>query len=225
MAAVFWAWCFPSFLCFGLVAGEAVKLRRAPFYSFASLAGRGGEGRSWGWTASRFCCRWFSVVPFGGFAPAGRGGEGSSFWRWCRVRAGGGVGVVGVDTPPFCCPFFGSDASWGAGFGQCFQLTCRRGAGRCPRRCCFFVAKVPLFTADDTCGAPTRLVLYSTEQAAQRLFIFVSCWISGDSAARKISAADCPREAPRVFCVFPLSQGPFCKSGQLYSFWMFLMFI
>jgi hypothetical protein len=27
------------------------------------------------------------------------------------------------------------------------------------------------------------------------------------------------------FCVFLLSQGPFCKSGQLYSFWMYLMFI
>jgi hypothetical protein len=89
MAAVCWAWCFPSFLCYGLVAGEAVKLRRAPSFSFASLAGRGGEGRSWGWKVARFCCRWFWVVSSAGFAPAGRGGEGSSFWRWVPGGAGG----------------------------------------------------------------------------------------------------------------------------------------
>jgi hypothetical protein len=88
-AAVVRAWCFPSFLCYGLVAGEAVKLRRASLFSFASLAGRVGEGRSGGWTATRFCCRWFSVVPSDGFALAGRGGEGSSFWRWFRAGAGG----------------------------------------------------------------------------------------------------------------------------------------
>ena len=52
------AWCFPSFLCSGLVAGEVVKLARALSFSFVSLAGRSGEGRGWRWSVFRFCCRW-----------------------------------------------------------------------------------------------------------------------------------------------------------------------
>ena len=58
LASVCRAWCFPSFLCSGLVAGEAVKLVRALSFSFVSLAGRGGEGRGWRWWVFRFCCRW-----------------------------------------------------------------------------------------------------------------------------------------------------------------------
>jgi hypothetical protein len=79
--------------------------------------------------------------------------------------------------------------------------------------------------ADDTCGAPTRLVLYSTKQATQQLYFFASLRISGVTATRKFAAADCPRNAPGVFYVFSLRQGPFCKSGQLYTFWMYLIFI
>jgi hypothetical protein len=65
MASVCRAWCFPSFLRSGLVAGEAVKLCRALSFSFVSLAGRGGEGRNGRWSVFRFCCRWcwwFSLV-------------------------------------------------------------------------------------------------------------------------------------------------------------------
>ena len=136
-----------------------------------------------------------------------------------------GVGVVGfAGTPPSCCPGYGFDAGWDAAFGCYFQLTRRRGAGRCPRRCGIFDAKDPLIAADDTCGAPTRLVLRSTEQAAQRLALSVSLRLAG-VAVKKIAAADRRGEAPGFFCVFSFTQGFFCKFGQLSFIWMYLMFI
>ena len=120
-----------------------------------------------------------------------------------------GVGVVGcAGSPSSGCPGGGSDVGWEAAFGRFFQLTRRRGTGRCPRQCAIFVAKVPLLAADDTCGAPTRLVLYSTEQAAQRLALSVSLRLAGP-AVEKITAADRPREVPGFFCVFPFTQGFF----------------
>ena len=85
---------------------------------------------------------------------------------------------------------FGSDADWGAGFGWCFQPSRRRCAGRCPRRCCFFVVKVPSVAADDTCGDSTRIVLYSTEQVAQRP------GFSPVTAATKVADAVWPLAAP-----------------------------
>jgi hypothetical protein len=36
------------------------------------------------------------------------------------------------------------------------------------------VSSSPRFAADDSCGAPKRLVLYSTEHTTQRLDFFVS---------------------------------------------------
>ena len=109
MVSVCRAWCFPSFLRSGLVAGEAVKLLRALFLFFVSLPCRGGEERNWRWSVSRFCCRWSWVVLSGGPAPAGRGGEGSSFWRWFRAGGGGPGRRGGEDrnwrgsASRFCC--------------------------------------------------------------------------------------------------------------------------
>ena len=84
----------------------------------------------------------------------------------------------------------GSDAGWVAVFDWCFQPSRRRGAGRCPRRCGFFVGKVPPFAVDDTCGASTRFVLYSTEQVAQRP------GFSPVTAATKVADAVWPLAAP-----------------------------
>ena len=135
-----------------------------------------------------------------------------------------GVGVVGfAGESTSCCPGFGSDAGWDAAFGCYFQLICRRGAGRCPRRCGFFDAKYPFSAADVTCGAPTRLVLYSTELAAQRLPLSVLLRLVGLTVEK--TTVDRPREFPGFFCVFHFTQGFFCKCGQLSSFRMYLLFI
>jgi hypothetical protein len=56
-----------------------------------------------------------------------------------------------------------------------------------------------------------RLVLYSTKHATQRLNFFISLWISGYAAGKKIAEADWPRKAPGVFSLYSLIQGPFNK--------------
>ena len=80
-ASAFWAWSSPSFLCSGLGAGEVVEVVcQVASLSFLSPADRGGKGRRWGAVAICFC--WLvMVVLLVVFAPAGRGGEGSSGWR------------------------------------------------------------------------------------------------------------------------------------------------
>jgi hypothetical protein len=81
-------------------------------------------------------------------------------------------------------------------------------------------------SADDYCGASTRLVLYSTEQAAQWLFLSLICRrISGETTVWKVAAADWARKVPGSCCNFLVLQGLFCKSGQLSSFWLYPMFI
>ena len=74
--------------CPCVLVAQVLVLRIPDF--ILPLAGRGGEGRRWWWSVIRFWCRWFSAVLSGGSAPAGRGGEGCSCWRWyvCRRAPG-----------------------------------------------------------------------------------------------------------------------------------------
>jgi hypothetical protein len=87
------AWSSPSFPR-SSVAGEVVEVVRPKLFSgFASLAGRGGEGRRGRELVLRFLL--VVVVFFSWAAPAGRGGVGSPRLKLCRLVVE--AEVVGTD--------------------------------------------------------------------------------------------------------------------------------